>query len=316
MESNLLFNEIEFNFINKMSKRKEYLNKKKKRDEIEGESVTEEIGKNSNSNKSILEKDDNKTEEKLSTPKNTNLEKSSSTPSDKNKGEESHNSPLNDYVNKQLDFVQRQMDALREQNGKLQIQMKAQQIEMQSQKIQMQEQKIQIETLNSKVKELNEFYFAGKLRKLLKKLIQFIINNYFYSYMKYNKYNKKIYFVKAPKPTLDLKFVEDNDIIDALNRILEQTFTMAKSKDFIIHFIDKRANKDKSSKKIYQVFKNKNEFFNYFRISEKDKIILNEIFPEEYLTIIDNSSFDINIKSLINVVANIKTNDNDIEEKF
>ena len=208
------------------------------------------------------------------------------------------------------------MDALREQNGKLQIQMKAQQIEMQSQKIQMQEQKIQIETLNSKVKELNEFYFAGKLRKLLKKLIQFIINNYFYSYMKYNKYNKKIYFVKAPKPTLDLKFVEDNDIIDALNRILEQTFTMAKSKDFIIHFIDKRANKDKSSKKIYQVFKNKNEFFNYFRISEKDKIILNEIFPEEYLTIIDNSSFDINIKSLINVVANIKTNDNDIEEKF
>lgn len=130
-----------------MSKRKEYLNKKTKRHEIEDKSFTEEIGKNSNSNKSILENDDNKSEEKLSTPKNTNLEKSSSTQSDKNKGEESYNRPFNYYLNKQFEFFQKQIDALREQNGKHQI---------------------QIETLNSQVKELNEFYFSGKLRKLLK----------------------------------------------------------------------------------------------------------------------------------------------------
>jgi hypothetical protein len=124
--------------------------------------------------------------------------------------------------------------------------------------------------------------------------------------MKYNKFTKRIYFIQAPRPTIHLNLFKDGDIIDALNRILELSFSKAKSQDFIIHFIDKRTNKDNSLKKVYLVFKNKNEFFDYFSISEKDKVILNEIFPEEYLTLIDNSSFDINIKSLINIVANIK----------
>ena len=128
--------------------------------------------------------------------------------------------------------------------------------------------------------------------------------------MKYNKSTKRIYFIQAPRPTINLYMFKNGDIIDALNRILEVLFSKAKSQDFIIHFIDKRTNKDNSLKKTYQVFKNKNEFFDYFSISEKDKVILNEIFPEDYLTLIDNSSFDINIKSFINVVANIKTNDN------
>jgi hypothetical protein len=256
-----------------MSIRKEYLNRKSKRHEFEGESVTEENGKNSNSI--------NKTEEELSTPMNINLEKSSSTPSNENKVQESQNRPLNEYLNKKFEFFQKQIDNLKEQNGK---------------------QQREIEKLNSQVKKINEFYFAGKLRKLLKKLIQFIINYYFYSYMKYNKSTKRIYFVQAPRPTIHLNLFKDGDIIDALNRILELSFSKVKSQDFIIHFIDKRTNKDNSLKKVYLVFKNKNEFFDYFSISEKDKVILNEIFPEEYLTLIDNSSFDINIKSLINVV--------------
>ena len=134
--------------------------------------------------------------------------------------------------------------------------------------------------------------------------------------MKYNKSTKRIYFIQAPRPTINLYMFKNGDIIDALNRILEVLFSKAKSQDFIIHFIDKRTNKDNSLQKTYQVFKNKNEFFDYFSISEKDKVILNEIFPEKYLTLIDNSSFDINIKSFINVVANIKTNDNIIEKTF
>ncbi len=121
-----------------MSIRKEYLNRKSKRHEIEGESVTEENGKISSIN--------NKTEEELSTP--INLEKSSSTLSNENKVQESQNRLLSDYLNKKFEFFQKQIDDLKEQNRK---------------------QERKIETLNSQVKELNEFYFAGKLRKLLKK---------------------------------------------------------------------------------------------------------------------------------------------------
>lgn len=61
--------------------------------------------------------------------------------------------------------------------------------------------------------------------------------------MKNNKFNKEIYFVHAPFPTSYLKFGKDSNIIDALNRILELSFSKAKTKDFIIHFVDKRATK-------------------------------------------------------------------------
>ena len=99
--------------------------------------------------------------------------------------------------------------------------------------------------------------------------------------------------------------------------MLEISFSKAKSEeDFIIHFFDKKANKRTSHKKIYIVFKNKYEFFNYFKITGNDKKILNEIFPEEYLTFFDNnSSLDISIINLINVVENIKIKENDIDEE-
>ena len=69
--------------------------------------------------------------------------------------------------------------------------------------------------------------------------------------MKYNKSTKRIYFIQAPRPTINLYMFKNGDIIDALNRILEVLFSKAKSQDFIIHFIDKRTNKDNSLKKTY-----------------------------------------------------------------
>ena len=71
--------------------------------------------------------------------------------------------------------------------------------------------------------------------------------------------------------------------------MLEQLFSKAKSKDLVIHFFDSKANKNNSCKKLYSIFKNKDEFFGYFNIIGKDKIILDAIFPEKYLTIIDNT---------------------------
>ena len=68
--------------------------------------------------------------------------------------------------------------------------------------------------------------------------------------MNYNRSIKKIYFTKAPKTTNNLKSFKDKDIINALNRILEQSFSRAKAKDLIIHFFDKKAKKDISKKNL------------------------------------------------------------------
>lgn len=170
-----------------------------------------------------------------------------------------------------------------------------------------------VRSLNVQVKELNKYFFAGKLRKLSKKLIEYIIKNFYYSYMKSMKSNsskKRIYFVKAPRLS-SLNWATDNDIIDALNRMLEKLFSKAKSNDLVIHFFDVKANKEYSLKKIYSVFKNKDEFFNYFKIIGNDKKIIDIIFPEDYLTIINNTSEDISIKNILNVISEVK-----IEEKI
>jgi hypothetical protein len=167
-----------------------------------------------------------------------------------------------------------------------------------------------IGNLDIQVKQLNDFYFSGKLRKLLKRLIEYIIKNYYYSYMKSSPYNRRIYFVKAPRLSFKLHWAKDDDIINALNKLLDLSFSSAKLKDFVVHFFNVRANKDTAYKKIYPVFRNKDGFFEYFKITGKDKIILGEIIPEEYLTVIDNASSDISLKELVNVVRKVK-----LEEK-
>lgn len=54
-----------------------------------------------------------------------------------------------------------------------------------------------VRSLNVQVKELNKYFYAGKLRKLSKKLIEYIIKNFYYSYMKSMKSNssKKEYIL-------------------------------------------------------------------------------------------------------------------------
>ena len=167
----------------------------------------------------------------------------------------------------------------------------------------------EVKALDVQVKELDKYFFAGKLRKLSKKLIEYIIKQFYFSSMKSMKYGsfKRIYFVKVPPNFSHLNCAKDTDIIDALNRMLELLFSKAKSNDLVIHFFDAKANQDDSLKKKYSVFKNKDEFFRYFNIIGKDKIIIDKIFPEDYLTIIDNTSEDMSIKrSLLNVISEIK----------
>ena len=98
----------------------------------------------------------------------------------------------------------------------------------------------ELDLLKNKVKELEEFHFSSKLRKLLKNLIEFIIDNFYPQYMLYQESIDRIYFVNAPRFPYNLEWVKDKEIIDALNRILELLFSTAKNKDFVIHFVDQR----------------------------------------------------------------------------
>ena len=163
-----------------------------------------------------------------------------------------------------------------------------------------------IDFLKNQIKELQEFHFSAKLRKLLKNLIGFIINNFYPKYIKYQKSNERIYFFKAPRFPYHLQWAEDKEIIDALNRILELLFSTSKEKDFVVHFVDQRAKKNNLYKKVFNVFENTDDFFKFFNISNIDKNILIELIPENYFTQIDNLSFEINIKELMAKISDEK----------
>ena len=331
--------------------RNNYLKKKKIRSQNKEESnITEEVGPNINNS---IRSENDKSENKISTPGKSKSEQSSSTISDKNKSEEPHSKDKRTLIKQKKEeeikilnmgekftFLQKQLDELKEaherkinilekelqstkeQKQAHEIKINKLEKELQSTKKQKQTHEFKIYnlqkdigTLNDQVKELNKFYFAGKLRKLLKRLIEYIIKKYYYSYMKFHMSTKRIYFVKAPRLSSHLSWAKDNEIVNALNRMLEMSFSKAKAKDYAIHFFDKKANENSSFKKIISVFENKDEFFEYFDIKGKDKKILDEIFPEKYLTIIDNASSDISLKNLINVIGNIKVEE-DIDEDF
>jgi hypothetical protein len=249
--------------------------------------------------------------------------------------EETQNMQNMDYFNQQFQFLQKQLDELKEQKKAHEVKInslieeklaqelkinslieenldqevkfnnfkKTNELKIHAQEVRINNLQEDITALNVQVKELDKYFFAGKLRKLSKKLIEYIINNFYNSYMKSFKFSssKRIYFVKAPRFS-KLNWAKDNDIVNALNRLLEQLFSKAKSNDLVIHFFDIKANKNDSLKKTYSVFKNKDEFFRYFNIIGNDKIILDTIFPKDNLTIIDNTSEDISIKNLLSEI--------------
>ena len=124
---------------------------------------------------------------------------------------------------------------------------------------------------------------------------------------------KEYFFVKVPRTSSNLNWAEDEEIIDALNRILKLLFIKAKSNDSVIHFFDSKERKDISDKKIYSVFNNKDEFFTYLYITGNDKKIFGEIIPEEYPTIIDNASLDISIKNILDVVGKLKKDEKSLK---
>ena len=140
---------------------------------------------------------------------------------------------------------------------------------------------------------ISQFVFIAKLRKLLKKLLQYIIKRYFYDYMKYNPNNKKIYFNKAPL----IYELSNYKIIKAMNKMLEIIFKNVKENNFVVHFVDKEAIKNEEFKKNVEVFQKSKDFFNYFKIQKSQENIIKQLIPSYYFTVIDNLSFDLNIEN-------------------
>ena len=152
-----------------------------------------------------------------------------------------------------------------------------------------------INNLEGKVEELSKLAFNAQIRKLLNKLLEYLLNAYYKSCMNFNKETNKLSFQRVP----DILNKENSqNLLKALNKILEIIFTKTKEIDYSLHFVSKDAMKFKSYKQEIVVFNNYEEFCQYFGISQYKDIII-KIIPEYYLTTINNSNFESKISYLL-----------------
>ena len=156
-----------------------------------------------------------------------------------------------------------------------------------------------IQKLQRDVNDLESFYFSARLRKLLKTMLKYIIDKYYKSYMKYEHFEKKLYFIKVPKIPAILKATNE-DIIFSLNELLRKIFTICKIKENVIHFYDPRTMYNESFKKKFIVFDDYENFCSNLGISQAAKRILINFIPEKYFTVIDNYIYEENISNLLN----------------
>ena len=151
---------------------------------------------------------------------------------------------------------------------------------------------LHIYNLTEEVKNLSSYAFSGKLRKLLKNLLNYLIT-YFEKNMKYDQNQNKLYFTESP----NLKDEKDDiDSVKPLNSILDIIFYHSTKN---VHYVDTKARINKAYIKNITVFKNSSEFFDYFNISKKERNILLRYIPEKYFTTINNANFESRIPDLL-----------------
>ena len=158
---------------------------------------------------------------------------------------------------------------------------------------------IKVDLLRDQVRELNEFHFQVKLRKLIKKLIKYLFDEFYPDYMFYDIRTKKMKFEKFPLFLFDFKLEDRKIIIDILNELLDKIYARAQNNDCIVHFVDPRTENDPSLRRYIWVFKDDYAFFEYFHISEIGRNILLKIIPRVYFMKINNFEFDKSIKELM-----------------
>ena len=156
-----------------------------------------------------------------------------------------------------------------------------------------------VNLLSNQVEELNQFHFQVKLRKLLKRLIEYLLSKFYPEYMQLNKLTKRIEFSQFPLGEFNFELKNRPKIINILNELLDKIFVGAKKRDYIVHFVEPRAVVDVNCQRYIPVFQDPYEFFNYFDINSDDGTILIQIIPMSLFMEIDNFKFEKNIKELI-----------------
>ena len=129
----------------------------------------------------------------------------------------------------------------------------------------------------------------------------FIVNKFYPNHIKYNRTNKKYFFISAPRTLSTLKWGKNQDIVNALIRLLELLLTHSIQQEDTIHFIEPRTIRNNTLKQLFHVFNNSEQFFEYFKNFNDDDIkILKEIIPNNYFKIIDGLKYQVKVKELIN----------------
>ena len=221
----------------------------------------------------------------------------------------------------QLEITNRKIKELQEQNLKLNSKLEEQKVTQEilkfenyrlqqsfKEKITLENKLLKkVEQLKDQVDELNEFHFKAKLRKLLKNLIEYLFQQFYPNYIFFNKETNKIKFFLFPRNKFKtIEFIKQNKIITILNNLLDKIFIGSKSNDYVVHFVEQRAEYNPHYRRYINAFKNTDDFFQYFNIHGIDRLVILQIIPPNYLMEIDNFKFDKSIRDIIRNYANIK----------
>ena len=221
----------------------------------------------------------------------------------------------------QLEITNRKIKELQEQNLKLNSKLEEQKVTQEilkfenyrlqqsfKEKITLENKLLKkVEQLKDQVDELNEFHFKAKLRKLLKNLIEYFFQQFYPNYIFFNKETNKIKFFLFPRNKFKtIEFIKQNKIITILNNLLDKIFIGSKSNDYVVHFVEQRAEYNPHYRRYINAFKNTDDFFQYFNIHGIDRFVLLQIIPPNYFLEIYNFKFDKSIRDIIRNYANIK----------
>ena len=157
-----------------------------------------------------------------------------------------------------------------------------------------------IKDLKNKNKELSELVFGCKVRKMLKKLLEYIVNDSDLS-QGLIKLENEIYFLIATKKLLSLNY-SISDSMGALNKLLSVIFYYSSAYDHKIHFVQKDAIYNKNLRERIPVFEHCKDFFEHFGIDKLYAKILIELIPKDLFKTIDNYSFEQGITSLLSKI--------------
>ena len=221
----------------------------------------------------------------------------------------------------QLEITNRKIKELQEQNLKLNSKLEEQKVTQEilkfenyrlqqsfKEKITLENKLLKkVEQLKDQVDELNEFHFKAKLRKLLKNLIEYLFQQFYPNYIFFYKETNKIKFQFFPRNKFKtIEFIKQNKIITILNNLLDKIFIESKSNDYVVHFVEQRAEYNPHYRRYINAFKNTDDFFQYFNIHGIDRFVLLQIIPPNYFLEIYNFKFDKSIRDIIRNYANIK----------